>query len=354
MMRGKLRLGLVGAGAIARTHVQAVERCESAEIVAVADVRTEQASALAAEIGCAAFDSHGAMDAVADLDAVIVCTPPASHPEVCLHFIGRGVHVLCEKPLSIDVQGARRMLGAARDAGVLLTMASKFRYADDVIRAKAIVASGILGEIALFENAFTSRVDMSTRWNSNPQLSGGGVLIDNGTHSVDLMRYFLGPLAEIQVWEGKRSQGLDVEETVRIFVRSQSGILGSIDLSWTIDKELESYLNIYGSKGAVSLGWRQSRYRQSSGREWVVFGSGYDKLQAFRSQIANFCAAIRGTEPLVTTSEDALASVEVVETAYAALRENHWKPVNGAARAAAKPVRLQGIERLARTAGSAS
>jgi predicted dehydrogenase len=240
------------------------------------------------------------------------------------------VPVLCEKPLSIDSAGARRVLEAAERAGVAFTMASKFRYVDDVVRAKGIVTSGILGEIVLFENSFTSRVDMAQRWNSKPEISGGGVLIDNGTHSVDLMRYFLGPLAEVQVVEGKRSQGLCVEETVRIFVKSRAGVLGSSDLSWSINKELESYLNIYGSHGTVSVGWKESKYRQSSGREWVVFGKGYHKLQALGSQIDNFAGAIRGEEALLITPEDALASVEVIEAAYADLRRSHWLAVDQA------------------------
>jgi predicted dehydrogenase len=174
---------------------------------------------------------------------------------------------------------------------------------------------------------------MSSRWNSDPTISGGGVLIDNGTHSVDLLRYFLGPLAAIQVVEGKRVQGLPVEDTARLFVRSVSGVMGTIDLSWSINKELNSYINIYGSKGTVFVGWKESKYRDSATGNWVVFGKGYDKVQAFRSQIANFCKAVRGEEPLLINAADALASVEAIEAAYRALRRNRWTAVRGSAAA---------------------
>jgi predicted dehydrogenase len=329
-MKDKLKFGMVGAGSIAQAYAQAFENCETAELVAVADVRMEAARALAEGLGCRSYHSFQALaDAETGLDAVVVCTPPATHPEISIHFLERKVHVLCEKPLSIDTASARLMLDAAKEHGVTLTMATKFRYVEDVVRAKSIVTSGILGEIVLFENAFTSRVDMTSRWNSNPAMSGGGVLIDNGTHSVDLMRYFLGPLADVQVVEGKRSQGLAVEETVHIFVRSTRGVMGAIDLSWSINKELDSFINIYGSHGTVSVGWKESKYRQSSSRDWVVFGKGYNKVEAFRNQINNFSRAIAGEETLLITAEDALASVEVVEAAYAALRQNRWTTVSG-------------------------
>jgi predicted dehydrogenase len=168
---------------------------------------------------------------------------------------------------------------------------------------------------------------MRQRWNSDPTVSGGGVLIDNGTHSVDILRYFLGPLREIHVVEGKRSQQLTVEETVHVFVRSTSGILGTVDLSWSINKELESYLRIYGSAGTISVGWKESKYLLAGSKEWVVFGKGYNKVQAFSSQIQNFANALRGEEPLVVTPEDALASVHVVEAGYASLRDARWFPI---------------------------
>jgi predicted dehydrogenase len=325
------RFGLVGAGRIAETYAQAFAGLAAegtapvAVLAAVADVRPEAAAALAGRLGCPAFESYRAMSMAMSgprgLDAVVVCTPPVTHPEIALHFLRRGVHVLCEKPLSIDIRSARLMAYGARRSGALLAMASKFRYAEDVVRARRLVEAGTIGELVEVENSFTSRVAMAARWNSDPALSGGGVLIDNGTHSVDLVRLFLGALSEVQVVEGARLQGLAVEESVRLFVRGARGAVGSIDLSWSVSREADAYLTLYGTEGVIQVGWRESRYR-ASGSGWVSFGTGYDKLQAFRSQIGNFVHAVRGEEELRITMEDALASVEVVEAAYRSLHRS--------------------------------
>lgn len=323
-----LRFGLVGAGGIAGAYVQAFKGLTTAKLIAIADARPDAARELAVQAGCHSCDSYKSLAQEWDLDAVIICTPPSTHAEIALHFIESKIHVLCEKPLSIDSKSAELMLSAAKKAGVRMTMASKFRYVEDVIKAKSIVRSGILGEILLVENSFSSKVDMSKRWNSNPGISGGGVIIDNGTHSVDIMRYFLGPLEEIQVIEGKRSAGLVVEESAQIFVKSRTGVLGRIDLSWGINKEQESYLNIYGSQGTVSVGWKASKYKQAGSKDWIVFGHGYEKVQAFRSQIENFCMSIWGEEALLITPADAMASVEVIEAAYIALEQSRWISVN--------------------------
>ncbi|WP_404784104.1 Gfo/Idh/MocA family protein [Altericista sp. CCNU0014] len=328
MSEKTIKFGLVGAGGIAQAYVQAFGQSEVAELAAIADVRAEAASAMAETAGCRSFRSHQEMIANTELDAVVVCTPPSTHPDICIDLVQQGKHVLCEKPFSITIQSALDMKAAAQEMGVLLTMASKFRYAEDVIRAKSIVESGILGEIVLFENAFTSRVDMSDRWNADPAISGGGVLIDNGTHSVDIMRYFLGPLSEIHVVEGKRTQHLAVEDTVRIFAQSKTGVMGNVDLSWSINKELDYYLRIYGSEGTISVGWKESKYRQSSSQGWVVFGRGYNKVQSFRSQIENFSKAILKQEPLLIAVEDAIASVEAIEAAYRSLDRDHWTPIS--------------------------
>jgi predicted dehydrogenase len=327
MSKPKMRIGLIGAGAIAQTYGQVLAQSATAQLVGVADVRAAAAEALGERMSCPAFPSHEELFRAAKCDAAIVCTPPATHPEVCCWFLHRNVHVLCEKPLAICPEEAAIMVAAAERSQATLSMASKFRYARDVVEAKSIVASGLIGEIVLFENAFTSRVDMTNRWNSDPKVSGGGVLIDNGTHSVDITRHFLGPLVEIQVVEGRRVQNIPVEDTVRIFVKSVAGVMGSIDLSWSVNKELPHYLSIYGSAGTLHVGWKESKFRRAGDAEWTVFGQGYDKVQAFSSQLDNFVRSIRGAEPARITLEDALASVEVIDAAYEAMSRTSWMPV---------------------------
>lgn len=324
---GKIRFGMVGAGAIAQSYVQAFEDNKLAELVAVADVRTDAANALANAAGAKSYSNYEEMLKGSPIDAAIVCTPPVTHAEICIPLLDKGVHVLCEKPLAIGSTEAASMLAAAERSGNLFTMASKFRFVDDVLKAKSIVESGILGEIILLENTFTGYVDMTKRWNSNPSISGGGVLIDNGTHSVDLLRFFLGPLAQVQVVEGKRTQKIDVEDTVSMFMRTEDDVMGSIDLSWSINKQLPRYVSIYGSQGSVIVGWQESKYRRSTDQSWIQFGSGYNKVQAFRGQIKNFASAIQGRETLVLRPEDAMASVLVIEAAYEAMAQNAWVPI---------------------------
>ena len=322
--QAKMRFGLIGAGAIAQTYAQAFAQSQTAELVGVADARVEAAEALAERMKCPSFASHRELFDATDCQAVVVCTPPNTHPEICTWLLEQEVNVLCEKPLAIDLERAREMLAAAERSSALLTMASKFRYVDAVVQAKSIISSGLIGDIVLFENAFTSRVDMANRWNADPLTSGGGVLIDNGTHSVDIMRYFLGPLVEIQAIEGRRVQDIPVEDTVRIFVRSASGVMGSIDLSWSLNKELPYYLSIYGSNGTLHVGWKEAKYRRTGDQEWTPFAGGYDKLQAFGAQIDNFVRAVRREEPPLIGLVDALASVEVIEAAYDAMWRAAW------------------------------
>jgi predicted dehydrogenase len=323
-----LRLGIVGAGAVSQAYAEACTQSKHFTLRAVADCRMETAKAMAEVYSCAAFSSIREMVEEMELDAALVATPPVTHCDICCELLEAGLHVLCEKPLAIDSQSAQRMIETAVRLDRLFTMASKFRYVADVARAKSLVKSGLIGELVLLDNIFTSRVDMLQRWNSNPTISGGGVLIDNGTHSFDLTRYFLGELTQVQVIEGHRIQNLDVEDTVKLFARSKTDVLVSIDLSWSVSKEQPYYLSIYGSAGTLLVGWKESKYRRLNDADWTVFGNGYSKVEAFTRQIDNFGDAIFGIDALVVTPSDALASVQVIEAAYRSMAKGAWEPIS--------------------------
>jgi predicted dehydrogenase len=323
----KLNFALIGAGGIAQTYAQAFQTSGCCRLVAVADVRRESADAFAEPFAAKSYIDYKTLAENESVDGAIICTPPNSHPEIATFFMKKGVHVLCEKPLCLTVAEAREMIECAEKYGVKFTMASKFRYVADTVKAKSLVASGVLGEVVQFENAFTAKVDMTKRWNSDLKISGGGVLIDNGTHSVDIIRYFLGPIEEVLTIESSRMQGLKVDENVRLLARTKTGIVASVDLTWSINKELPYFISIYGTHGTLHIGWRESKYKLHSNPDWTVFGKGYDKVQAFRSKIENFAGSIRGEEKLLIKPEDALASVEVIEAAYKSLNQNLWQKV---------------------------
>jgi predicted dehydrogenase len=323
-----IRFGIAGAGGIARSYATVISDMPGAEIVGVADVDLAAAVAYAAPIGATAAASVEELLATVALDALIVCTPPASHPAVAHAAFAAGVAVLCEKPLAVAVDAAQEMVVAATRAGVLFTMATKFRFVGDVVRAHALVASGLIGDVIQLENAFASRVDMASRWNSDPVVSGGGVLIDNGTHSVDIARYLLGPIREVLVIERPRTQGLEVEDSVQLLLRSVSGATGTIDLSWSYDHATDTYLQLYGSAGSVRVGWRGSEYRTNEDAVWVSFGDGYDKITCMRRQVTNFCGALRHEVPLAISTADAIASVQVIDAAYRSLAAGDWVAVD--------------------------
>lgn len=322
-----LRFGLVGAGRIAQAYAQSFSGTDNAKLTAVCDINSEAAAAMAKDASCKTWSSHVDLADSGTVDAVIIATPPAFHGPIAIDFLNRGIPVLCEKPVSFDLETAQQIRRTAREKRVLFTMASKFRYVEDVVRARNIVDSGILGDVVLFENTFMSFVDMSRRWNSDRSISGGGVLIDNGTHSVDIMRYFIGPLAMIHAVEGPSIQGLPVDETVHVSARAEQGAIGRMDLSWSINKQSDDYIAIYGSRGTLRVGWKASLYRQAGNSGWVQFGNGYDKVQAFRDQIVNFSAAIQGVEQLVIDANDAIASVEAIQAGYESLARDSWTRV---------------------------
>jgi predicted dehydrogenase len=315
------QLAIVGCGGIADAYAKALQRMPNARLSAVVDPDASARARIAGDDG--SITQHTDIESLPDVDAVLVLAPPNLHESLSCALLQRGMHVLCEKPLAPTVAAAKRMLQCAETAGRRLMMGSKFRYTADVTKARALLDENVCGDIVIYENVFCSHVDMTQRWNAQAEISGGGVLIDNGCHSVDLARYLLGPLAKVQAQFGTRVQPLQVEDTARMLFQSQSGALGSIDLSWSIRKETDAYVRLHGTKGTLEIGWRGSRWKTTDG-EWQAFGSGYDKIAAFQAQLENFVLCVSSDTAAVIGDTDAMASVVVIDCAYQSAQQERW------------------------------
>jgi predicted dehydrogenase len=324
------RFALVGVGRIGLSHLEALSRVENASLQAVVDPRRAAAEAVAEQKRVRWFEVFHNPELLDMIDAVVICTPPHLHFEIARHFLANGKHVLCEKPLTISSPHAEELVRLAENNGLALMMASKFRYVDDIVKAKAILESGILGRVILYENTFCGKAMMKDRWNASREMGGGGVLIDNGTHAVDVARYLLGPIQEVQAQNGISAQSLEVEDTASLQFRTRAGVIGNIDLSWSINKEGDCYISVFGSEGSLLIGWKGASYKQDGNARWVQFGSGYDKIAALQRQLENFVGVASGDQSPLITPEDALASVRVIETAYISTRQNNWLTVGNA------------------------
>lgn len=334
-MSATLSIGLVGAGRIASTWVAAVEALAAREqddsarpkLIGIADPRAEAAQSLAEAANCPAFSDLDALLDGARPEILIVSAPPAAHPSLAVRALEAGVPTLIEKPLAIDRAGALAIREAARRQGTPFSMASKFRFVDGLVRARGLVGTGALGRVAMQHIVFSGRVDMRDRWNSHAEISGGGVLSDNGTHAADIFRFLHGPIVEVMAAEGPRLQGLAVEDSVRVQVRNAEGTLGLFDLSWSLPGGRDNYVEIQGDAGCAEIGWRRSRWRRRADEEWTELGSGYDKIAAFSAQLADFRDALATPRAPLVGEADALASVFVIEAAYRSLASKNWESV---------------------------
>ena len=328
--RQAARLGIVGLGRAGSIHFDAAQGLEAAHVAAVCDA-SPAARARAEQVGVAAYATLDALLDEARLDGVVVCTPPADHAATTVRCLERGLHVLCEKPLALTTWDVLRMLQAANRAQRRVMVASKFRHVPEVMRAKALLAEGALGTPVSFEVSFCSPVDMTGRWNADPSHSGGGVIIDNGCHALDIIAFLFGTIDRIQAARWRAVQPLPVEDSATLQVWAGDGVLGRVDVSWSLDTTRDSYLVVQGSQASLEVAWSGARLKHRGG-QWESLGGPYDKLAAHRAMLARFVAVMRGEAVPWISAAECLQVVAGVDAAYRSLDSGlaEWVAIRGA------------------------
>ncbi|MCS7061347.1 MAG: Gfo/Idh/MocA family oxidoreductase [Anaerolineae bacterium] len=319
-MADRLRVGIVGCGGIARAHVNAYRTIPEVDIVSVHDVAASAAEALARETDARIANSPQEMAAVDHLDAVSICTPPALHFQHCKPFLQARIPVLCEKPLEANVRAAGRLAELARRSRTVFMTAFCHRFHPAIIELKKLIESGSLGKPLLFRNMFGGYLPLKGNHRADPALSGGGVLIDNGSHSVDLFRFLVGEPAAVWAVAGNVMQKLPVEDIAMIVLERRGKVLGEITSSYSL-KGCPNQLEWYGTQGvAVVSYWNPDepdlKYKLEGQAEWTVVDCSAHP-DRFAGEVGHFIDCVRsGQRKAAVTVEDGYRASVIIQAAY--------------------------------------
>ncbi len=266
-----LRCAIVGHGKVAQLYVPVLSRQVAADLVAVCGRNLDRTTEFADRNNLLAFDDVADMVESAQIDVVVVATPHPSHADVAVAAMSAGAHVLVEKPMATTVADCDRMLETAQAAQVTLGVVSQRRFYASVQRVKRAIDSGKIGRPALATLTLLGWRDDSyydsEPWRGTWSGEGGGVLVNQAVHQLDLLLWLFGPMQQLfGYWENVNHPKIEVDDTAVAVLRGTDGRLGSIVVSNSQRPGLYSRIHIHGSNGA-SVGV------QTDGGQMFIAGS---------------------------------------------------------------------------------
>jgi UDP-N-acetyl-2-amino-2-deoxyglucuronate dehydrogenase len=253
--RDLVRFGIVGPGKVAEVHARALARIRGACLTAVAGRSVARAAAFGDRFGARPFASPEEMIRDRDVDAVIVTTPHPRHAEVAIAAARAGRQVVVEKPMALTVADCDRMIEAARAAGVVLAVVSQRRWYPAVQRVKDALDNGRIGGPALATLELLGwrgpEYYAMDAWRGTREGEGGGVLVNQAVHQLDLLCWFMGPVAEVDGLVGNLNHPqIEVEDSAVAIVRFANGALGAIVASNSQRPGLWGRIHVHGRAGA--------------------------------------------------------------------------------------------------------
>jgi UDP-N-acetyl-2-amino-2-deoxyglucuronate dehydrogenase len=252
----QIGIGIVGAGIIGNVHAYAFSEMPEAKIIGVAEPREDAGKQLAEKTGGKWYASYVELLENPDIDLIVLATPSGMHPDQAVLASRAGKHVITEKPMAITSEGATRMIEAAREAGTHLAVVFQNRLAPDVVRVKRAIEAGYIGK-PIFGNAFVhwkrtqEYYDANGGWRGTWALDGGGALINQSIHTIDLLQWTLGGVDTVQAHAATLRHNIEAEDTASASVKFISGALGVIQGTTASGGDNPVKLEIIGEQGKV-------------------------------------------------------------------------------------------------------
>jgi UDP-N-acetyl-2-amino-2-deoxyglucuronate dehydrogenase len=249
------RVGIVGPGKVAQLHAKALGDINSAVLGGACSRTISRAESFAARYGAKPYDDVGRMVRDGNLDLVIICTPHPNHLEPTLQALEAGAHVLVEKPLASTLQDCDAMIGAARKAALKLGVVSQRRWYPPTLRVRNAILEGKIGKPVLGTVNMLGWRDeayyRSDPWRGSWDKEGGGVMVNQAPHQLDVFGWLMGPVEELYgIWANLNHPYIEVEDTALAVLRFKNGALGNIILSNCQKPGIFGKVQVHGENGA--------------------------------------------------------------------------------------------------------
>ena len=333
-----VNFGIVGCGIIGNLHAQSIQSLpEDAALVAVCDEIPGRAEEFAGKYeGAAAYTSLDALLAHPGLDAICVCTPSGMHADAIIKAAEKGIHSLVEKPLDITREKLSAIVEAAEKNGVKVGCIFQRRAWDVVNRIKDAVQAGELGKMVLGDAHMmwyrSQEYYDSGAWRGTYELDGGGALMNQGIHGIDLLQYVMGPIHSVKAYADTLTHKIDVEDTLTAVIRYKNGALGTLVVTTSCTPGYPMRHEFMGEKGTIVLEedklvtWNVAGEEKAetagSGPEGGAADPAAISMNGHTRQIQDMAHAIRDDRAPMVPPEEGRTAVDLVLAMYESARTN--------------------------------
>lgn len=325
--------GLIGCGAIARLHAKAIAGIEKAKLIGVYDYSYEYAEKFAKEFGCKAYESLETLLANSDIDIVNICTPSGLHAEQTILAAKAKKHVIVEKPMAITKEQLDGAISAIRENGIKAEVITQLRFTPAIRKLKQAIDEGRLGKILLAD--FNMKYYRSPEyykqggWRGTWKMDGGGALMNQGIHGIDLVQYLVGGVKSVYAQCRTLDREIEVEDTANILVEYTNGAMGVIQSTTVATPGRPRQITVCGTKGSVVVkedviehwdiaGEEESERTESdfhSGADPMAFTEYYHKMQ-----FIDLINAIDENRKPMVDENDGRKPVDIILAAYESSR----------------------------------
>lgn len=324
---------VIGCGMISRFHMEAIQSLDDAVLVGVYDQNQEAAENTAREHGVRCFQSFE--EAVNDpaVDAVCICTPSYLHAPMACEAVKAGKAVLVEKPLALNLKDCDRLIELAKEKDVPVGVISQLRFSPAIGRVKKALDEGLLGRLTradLYMKYYRTQEYYDTGgWRGTIEKDGGGALMNQGIHGVDLLRYLAGPVKSIYALSATRVHDIEVEDTLTAALAFQNGAFGVIEASTCDWPGAPRRLELNGEYGVIILEEdRITKWEVEGEKNFSLYEQEPSRVEAFQDpskisayghtcQIRNFVSALKGEAELMIDATEGRKTLEIILGAYA-------------------------------------